>query len=89
MPMHYFPCLRSSSPFLTSLTFSIPPISLSSAYIAPPTPHPSLHLSLSSHPHPGTRAPPFRFGKDPNLESGEPDEEELDMAATVVGDDEL
>ncbi|CAI5520141.1 unnamed protein product [Closterium sp. Naga37s-1] len=35
------------------------------------------------------RAPPFRFGKDPNLESGEPDEEELDMAAAVVGDDEL
>ncbi|CAI6005889.1 unnamed protein product [Closterium sp. NIES-65] len=35
------------------------------------------------------RAPPFRFGKDPNLESGEPDEEELDMADAVVGDDEL
>ncbi|CAI5462460.1 unnamed protein product [Closterium sp. Yama58-4] len=33
--------------------------------------------------------PPFKFGKDPNLESREPDREELDLAAAVVGDDEL
>ncbi|CAI5489793.1 unnamed protein product [Closterium sp. Naga37s-1] len=38
---------------------------------------------------PQSHSPHVRFGKDPNLESGEPDEEELDMAAAVVGDDEL
>ncbi|CAI7889090.1 unnamed protein product [Closterium sp. NIES-53] len=33
--------------------------------------------------------PPFRFGKDPNLESGEPEQEELELAAAVEDVKEL
>ncbi|CAI5958525.1 unnamed protein product [Closterium sp. NIES-64] len=69
-------CLHRA-PHPTSFPASLP-------VLPPPVPDPQ-----SSQTQEQVRAPPFRFGKDPNLESGEPDEEELDMADAVVGDDEL